>query len=99
MMFCIFERSDSMKAEPRRSAPNYDVAMAQFDAFRFVGAVLATEQKDRRNAERYRYDRLGEILLVFVLMKREPRAGLIAIDEASIGKKVSKTCLPRCVRG
>src|ERR1700730_736110 len=69
-VLAIGKRSDAVEEQPRRPAPHHDVAMRQPISLRLVAALQSAEQEDRRQAERYRDDRLTKILLVPVLMQR-----------------------------
>ena len=81
-VFAVGERRYAVKEQPRRAAPDHDVAMLQPVTVRLVGALRAAEQEDRGQPQRHRHDRRGKIQLVLVLMQRQLRAGHIAVDEA-----------------
>ena len=66
---------------------------------RFVAALQAAEQEDRRQAQRDRDDRRAEIVLVLVLMQRHAGAGLVAVDQARIRRKAVKPRLGRRLCG
>src|SRR5262245_60319769 len=53
-----------------------------------VVALLTAELECCRQTQRYGDDRIGEIALVLVLMERQARTRLIAIDEACVGTKL-----------
>ena len=89
-MLRFFQRRHAVVAQPAGPAPNDDVAVREGHAQRSLVALQSTEQEHRRHAERHRDDRLREVPLVFVLMQRQPRAGLVAIDEAGIGRETGE---------
>ena len=83
IVLAVGERCHPMKEQPRRSTPHHDIAMLQPKAaacpsapVRLTGRSRATPATPRRGA--------AEIALVPVLMQGHPRAGLVAIDQASI---------------
>ena len=76
-----------MIGEPRRAAEDEGVAMGERHRPGGCGAAVAAEQEDRRQAERDRDDRLAEVALVAVLVKRQPRTRLVEIDQAGIGRE------------
>src|SRR5258707_15175714 len=84
-MVALGQRPDPMKGEPRRAAPHRDIAALEPESARPVVAAQAAEQENRGQAERHRHDRAIEGPLVLVLMQRQPRTGLIAVDQAGIG--------------
>src|SRR5882672_8734906 len=67
-VYAIGKRRNAVKEQPRRAAPDHDVAMLQPVTPCLVGALQAAEQEDRGQSERYRDDRRGKILLVLVLV-------------------------------
>ena len=85
-----FNGQHAVVAQPRRSAPHDHVAVHERHALALVVARRAAEQKHCGQAERDRDDRRTEIALVFVLVQRQPRAGIVAIDQACIGLEVGK---------
>src|ERR1700761_1675980 len=81
-VLAIGERRHTMEEQPRRAAPDHDIAVLQPVANGLVRSLQATEHEDRRQAQRHRDDRRGEILLIAVLMQRHARTGLVAVDQA-----------------
>src|SRR5262245_66437664 len=90
-MKAVGERTDAVIAQARGSAPHHDVAVNQTDRLRSIGAALAAEEKDGRQAQRYRDDGRRVVALVLVLVEREAGAGLVAVDEARVGREAGKT--------
>lgn len=74
-MSAIFERVHSVIAESRRPTPNKNVAMRDRHTNRLFGSFQAAKQEDCRKPERHGDDRLVKIILVPILMERQPRAG------------------------
>src|SRR5438132_13657144 len=72
-MSAIGERGYAVEEQPRRAAPDHDVAVLQPVTVRLVGALWPAEQEYRRQAPRHRHDPRGQILPVPVLMP--PQAG------------------------
>ena len=86
---------------------------AMKDAFRFA-AQGCPDAVSYTHLQRHRHDRSSKITLIFVLMQRHPRTGIIAVDQtgirdksciASLGrsglskmKKSFRQCRPRAVR-
>src|SRR5262245_26563108 len=60
-----------------------------------VVALLTAELECCRQTQRYGDNRIGEIALVLVLMKRQARTRLIAIDEACVWTKLRIAGFPR----
>src|SRR2546426_10551380 len=69
-MFAIGKRGYAVEEQPRRAAPDHDVAVLQPVTVRLVGALWAAAQKNSRQGHRHRHERRGKILLVPVLMQR-----------------------------
>ena len=88
-------RQNAVEAQPRRTAPHHHIAMLQQHALHGVAALEAAELKYRRQTERNGNDRLAQIFLIFILMQRQLRARLIAIDQTGVGLKVLKARLLR----
>ena len=89
------ERRDAVVAQPARAAPHDDVAVLER---RRSGRSLRFKPPNRnvgRHAERHGHDRLREVALVLVLMQRQPRAGLVAVDEARVGREAREPARPR----
>src|ERR1700723_291184 len=76
-MLAVGQWRDAVKRQPRRTAPDCDVAMLQPKPVRFVAALQSAEQKNRRQAQRHRDDRRGQIKLVHVLMQGHAGTGLV----------------------
>lgn len=72
-----------MVAQPGGSAPDKDIAMRDRHADGLVGPLQSSEEKDGRKPERDGDDGFFEVVLVLILMQREPCTWLIAIYEAS----------------
>src|SRR5437667_2675460 len=77
----FLERHHPVVAHACRSAPDRHVAVLERDASGLVGPLQAAEEKNRRQAQRNRHDGRTEVTLIAVLMQRETRARLVAIDE------------------
>src|SRR6187551_1461961 len=84
-------RRHTVVIQPRRPAPHDGVAMSQWHAQRPIGALASSEEKDRGQTQRNRYDRRVEVALVAILMQREPRTRRVTIDEARIGDEARET--------
>src|SRR5262245_23225682 len=84
-MLAVGERRDAVEREPRGPAPDDDVTALEPHAAGAILASRAAEEKDRWQAERDGDDRCGEVALVAILMQRQPRAGLVAVDQARVG--------------
>src|SRR5580704_17314577 len=89
-LLAVGQWCDAVKRQPRRAAPYRDVAMLQPKPVRFVAALQSAEQKNRRQAQRHRDDRRGQIKLVLVLMQGHAGAGLVAVDQARVGCEPSE---------
>ncbi len=74
-----------MEAQPVGAAPHHHVAMRERHALDRVAAREPAELEHRRHAQRHRNDRRAMVAFVAVLVQREPRAGLVAVDQAGIG--------------
>src|SRR5262249_25656817 len=81
-MLAVGEQRDAVKEQPRRPAPHHDVAVFQPEALRPVAAPWSAPQENRGQAKRHRNNRLVEVFLVAILMQRQARAGLVAVDQA-----------------
>ena len=86
------QHADTMIGEARRATPDHHIAILQAVPFDRVAAIDAAELEDSWQAQRYRDDGRGEILFVAILMQRQFTAGLIAIDEAGIGREAGIAC-------
>ena len=80
---------DSVKAESRWATPDEDLTVHHRNPRRLATARPTTEKKNCRNTQRNRDDRLAKVAFILVLMQREPRLGLIAIDETRIGAEIA----------
>src|SRR5439155_18128615 len=78
------ERQDAVIAKSGGTAPDDHVTMSQGHAARRVGSTQSPEQEDRRQSEGDGHDRGREITLVLVLMQRQPRPGLVPVDETRV---------------
>ena len=87
-METVLERGDAVVKEPRRAAPDGDVAMAKRISGDRIAALQAAELEDGQQPERDRDDRLREIALVPVLMQRQPGTRLVAVDQAGVRREV-----------
>src|SRR5690349_9765401 len=83
-MFSVGKRCDTVINETEGAAPDNNIAALQSNPPGSVAAAVAAEQEDRRQSERDRHDRRGEIALILVAMQRQPRPGFIAIDQARV---------------
>src|ERR1700730_7398820 len=72
----VGERVDAVERQPGGAAPDHDIAALERDAPWPVTAFCAAEQEHRRQAERDRYDRLGKVLLVAILVQCQSCARL-----------------------
>src|SRR5262245_39514150 len=61
-MLALGKRRHAMKGQPRRPAPDHDVAMHQAIAHGLVRSLQPAPQEDRGQAERHRDDRLIVVL-------------------------------------
>ena len=75
----------SVVAKAGRAAPNGDVAVLEDEFLYRVVALQAAELEGRRQAKRYRYNGIGEITLVLVLVQRKASARFIPINQTRIG--------------
>lgn len=89
-VLAVLERRDAMKAQPRRAAPDEDVAVLERDAPGLVAAGVAAPQEGGRQAEGDGHDGLGEVPLVLVLVQGHLGAGGVAVDEAGVRGKARK---------
>ena len=87
-MQVFLDRLNSVEPEPRRAAPNGDVTVTQRVFGDRIGPFQAPELEDGRQSERDRDDRFCEVALVPVLMQRQPRARLVAVDQAGVRREV-----------
>src|SRR5581483_5984809 len=76
-----------MVIRARGAAPDDDVAAREPNAPRAHVALGASEKEYGRQPERHGYDGRAEVALVLVLMQRQSRAALVAIDETTVGSK------------
>src|SRR5258708_5923032 len=89
-MVAVFESIDAVVGEPRGAAPYHDVAMPQLYPCDLIVSSEAAEQEPGGKPQRDRYDRMGEVSLILVLMQAQLRGRRIAVDEACIGQKIFK---------
>jgi hypothetical protein len=87
LVMAVFERKHTMMAQARRAAPDHDIAVMQRHSSMSVGPRLATEQENRRQAERYGNDGCAEIAFVLVLVQREACTRFVSIEQTRIGNK------------
>jgi hypothetical protein len=73
-----------MIAKTRRPTPNRNVAVPESELLYRVGSPEAAEMERRRQTQRHGDDRIVEIALILVLVKREARARPIAIDQTCV---------------
>ena len=85
------ELIDAVIREASGTAPNRDVTILDWNASGFVGASKTTEEKHRGKAKRNRNDGLREVLFVAILMQRQPRAGLVSVNETDIGIEINES--------
>ena len=95
----VGQRRDAVINQPIRTAPNDDVAALQRNAPRPVAAAVAAEQEYRRQSERNRDDRRGQVALVLVPVQRQSCPGLIQIYQAGVRLKAGISCRRRRARG
>jgi hypothetical protein len=74
-MLAVLQGEHAMEAKARRATSHDHVSMAEPYAMHGITTVKAAELKRRRQAKRDRHDRLCEIALVPVLMKRQACRG------------------------
>src|SRR5689334_15094126 len=91
------QRQHTVITQPRRTAPDHDIAVLERDALRAIGAAQPAEQERGGESERYGDDRLSVIALVAVLMQRQACPRLIAIDEAGVRIEIIEPRLRRRV--
>src|SRR5436190_22730941 len=77
----------AVKAQPRGASPYHDVTVDERHATGTLGPALTSEEKHGRQPERDGHDGRFQVLLILVLMKREPRAGLVAAPENGVGHR------------
>ena len=94
-MSAVFERVYSVIAQSRWSTPNKNIAMRYRHTNRLFGSLQAAKQEDGRKPQRYRDDRLVEVVLILILMESEPRSRLVAVDKACVWGEVRVSSL-RC---
>ena len=87
-----------MEGHAGRAAPDHDIAMQQWHPARTVGAFQATPEKDGGDPQGHRHDGFAQVALVAVLVQREPRARLVTVDEADIGRVSPRSLPPRAAR-
>src|ERR1700753_4269798 len=75
-MLAVSERGDTVKDQARRPTPDHDVSVLQTIAHRLVRALQAAPEEGRREPQGHRNNRRVIILLIAVLMQRQPRAWL-----------------------
>src|SRR3954447_4458885 len=90
MMMSFLDRQHTMVVQPPRPSPYHDVTMHQGDTYRLVFPTQPTPQEDGWQAQRNRDNRRTEVMLVLVLVQRQPGSRLVAIDEAGIRLKTLK---------
>ena len=92
-------RSTPWKA--RRPAPpkRHRVAGGEAEGAGRRVALKPADAEQRRVAERQRDDGGGELLLVAVLVQAHPRARVVEVDEAGLGRRRARGDLPPRPRG
>jgi hypothetical protein len=60
-----------------------------------VVSLQAAELEYRRQTQRDGNDRIGEVALVLVLVERQTRTRLVAVDQACVGTKLRIAGFPR----
>jgi hypothetical protein len=85
------EGHDAVIAESCGASPDEDVSVSYWDAGGLVGSLVSSEEKGCGQAEGYGDDGGVEAALVFVLVQGESRAGLVAIDEAGVGREAGES--------
>ena len=98
-MNAVFQGQDAVMKESCGSTPDNDVSVMERYAALFVLAAYTAEQKRRRKADGNGNDGRTVVVLVFVLMQSEPRAGLITVDEAGVRLEFPETCRACCSPG
>ena len=91
------QRRDPVKSQAIGPSPHDDIAMTERHPSLFVAALQATEQENGWQAKRDGYDRLGEVLLVAILMERKLGTGIVSIDETSIRHEIGKSRFTGCI--
>ena len=94
-MLALLQGQNAVIEQPRRPAPDHDIAMEERHPQCLVAPAGTAELEDRRQAEGHRDDGMVVISLVLVLMQRESRPGLVAIDQAGIGAEALEAGLRR----
>jgi hypothetical protein len=89
-MLAFLRRQHSVIAKPRWSTPDNHVTVLYRDSLGLVRSIHSTEEKYRRNAERYRNDWCSKIPLVLILMQRKLRSRLVAVQQAGVGHELGE---------
>src|ERR1700760_3806519 len=74
-------------SEAISAAPHDNIPALQQDAPGSVAAAVASEQENRRQSERNRYNRRCQIALVLVTVQRQPSPGFVQIYQARVRLK------------
>src|SRR5690348_1812189 len=97
-MVSRLDRGNAVIAKARRAAPDDDVAMPKRKTPWPFRTPQPAEEEHCGKTERDRHDRRTEIALVAILMQRESRARIVAIDEARVGDEAFESCASRRLR-
>lgn len=88
LVTAILQLRHAVIAKARRAAPHGDIAMPESELIHRVVSLQASELEYRRQTQRHGNDRIGEVALVLVLVQRQVRTRLIAVDQACVGTKL-----------
>jgi integrase len=83
----VFQGIHTVVGEPRRAAPDHNVAMSKLHPCDPIVSSPSAEQELGGKAKRHRHDRSGEIGFIFVLMQTQLRARRVAVDKTRIWQK------------
>src|SRR5260370_461378 len=73
--------------KPRRTAPHRHIAVPDREFPHAIAAFQPAELEGGRQPQRHGDDWVRVVALVFVLMQRQPGAGLVTVDQACIGRE------------
>src|SRR5215467_14117341 len=75
-------------AKTRRTPPDGNIAVLESELVHRIVASQPAKLERRRQTQRHGDDWMGEIALVFVLVERQARTRLVAVDQACIGAEL-----------
>src|SRR5580704_9633566 len=89
-MLTVLQRQHAVVAQPRGTAPDDDIAVRERHPARLFRATCTAKEKYRGQSERDGHDRRLQVALIAILMQRQTRSGLVAVDETRIGREAAK---------